>query len=68
MGGLVGQHTGTRTMKRKKDFKNNIYTARIRLTPEDLNWIKENKGKKTAAQFLREIIQDFKKPNLFKTK
>lgn len=33
------------------------YTQRIRLTEEDLAWIRENKGKKSAAGFLEQLIK-----------
>lgn len=32
------------------------YTKQIRITPEDLEWIKTKKGKKSAAAFLEDLI------------
>lgn len=45
------------------DFKNSNYTEKIRITEEDLEWIKENKGKKSAAGFLEQIIKQAKNGN-----
>ncbi len=42
------------------NYDENEYKARIRLTLEDLKWLKENKGKKSAAGFLKEIINFYK--------
>jgi predicted CopG family antitoxin len=38
----------------------------IRITLEDYEWILQNKGKKSAAGFLQQILAEYKKPNLFK--
>ena len=45
------------------NYDENEYKARIRLTLEDLKWLKENKGKKSAAGFLKEIIKEYKNAN-----
>lgn len=50
------------------NYDDNKYKSRIRITPKDLDWIKKNKEKKSAAAFLEEIIEEFRKPNLFKRK
>lgn len=42
------------------DYEQSIYTRQIRITKEDLEWIKENKGKKSAAGFLEQIINKAK--------
>lgn len=44
-------------MHRYEDSK---FTKLIRLTDEDLEWIKKNKGKKSAAGFLEQIIKQAK--------
>ncbi len=43
-----------------KDYKR-IYTKSISITQENLNWIKQNKGKKSAAGYLDKIINEYKK-------
>ena len=43
-----------------RNSETTIYVKGIRLTLEDYNWIKENKGKKSAAGFLKEIINFYK--------
>jgi hypothetical protein len=47
-------------------FEQNEYTEKIRIKPKRLKWIKDHKGKKTAAAFLDEILDEYIKPNLFK--
>lgn len=42
------------------DYAESEYKKRIRITDEDLEWIKKNKGKKSAAGFLEEIIKQYK--------
>lgn len=43
------------------DYEENRYKQRIRITPEDLEWLKRNKGSgKSAAGFLEEIIKKYK--------
>jgi hypothetical protein len=44
-------------MHRYEDSK---YQKIIRITEEDLEWIKVNKGKKSAAGFLQSMISEFK--------
>lgn len=44
------------------------FTERIRISPAMLKWVKQNKGDKTAAAFLDEVIKEFIKPNLFNKK
>jgi len=41
-------------------YEDNRYDKRIRITNEDLEWIKKNKGKKSAAGFLEEVIKQYK--------
>ena len=43
-----------------RDWETTRFTKRIALTEEDLEWIKKNKGKKSAAGFLEEIIKHYK--------
>jgi len=43
------------------EWKDSKYKKLIRITEEDLDWIKENKGKKSGAGFLEEIIKNSKK-------
>ena len=38
----------------------------IGITFEDYEWVEQNRGKKSRAAFLEEVIKDFKNPNLFK--
>lgn len=52
--------------KDKNGFEGNDYSARIRIKPVDLDWLKGNKDKKSAAAFLAQIIEEYRKPNLFK--
>ena len=46
--------------KQMQDYNESEYIAKIRISEDDLDWIKENKGKKSAAGFLKEIIKEFK--------
>jgi hypothetical protein len=48
-----------------RDFKLTRFTKRIGLTDEDYDFILTQKGKKSAAGFLEEIIKEFRKPTLF---
>lgn len=41
-------------------YEDNKYTERIRLTKEDLEWIKQHKGKKSAAGFLEALINSIR--------
>ena len=43
------------------DYTESEYKKRIRITNEDLEWIKKNKGKKSAAGFLEEIIKQYRR-------
>jgi hypothetical protein len=52
----------------KYDFGENEYTARIRMKPKTLEWIKANKGKNTAAGFLEDLIKYVKSTDQFKKK
>jgi hypothetical protein len=40
-----------------RDSKTTRFTHTIRLTPEDYFWIQDNKGKKSAAGYLEELIR-----------
>lgn len=40
--------------------KKNYYTKAIAISPDNLKWIKEIKGKKSAAGKLNEIIEFYK--------
>ena len=42
---------------RNKQWNESKYTKLIRIKEEDYEWIKQNKGKKSAAGFLEEIIK-----------
>lgn len=53
-------------IKDKNGFEGNEYSARIRIKPIDLEWLKTNKQNKSAAAFLSDVIAEYKKPNLFK--
>jgi hypothetical protein len=43
-----------------RDSETTRFTKDIRLTEEDYDWIRKNKGKKSAAGFLEEIIKQYK--------
>jgi len=43
------------------NWKTSKYTKTIGIKPEKLDWIKKNKGKKSAAGFLDIIINNYKK-------
>jgi hypothetical protein len=43
-----------------RDWNTTRFTKRIAITDEDLEWIKKNKGKKSAAGFLEEVIRVYK--------
>jgi hypothetical protein len=49
-----------------KFFEKNDYTDKIRIKPEKLDWLRKNKGTKTQAAFLDEILENYIKPDLFK--
>ncbi len=52
-------------MNIKEQFiRENRYTKAISISPDNLKWIKENKGKKSAAGFLNFIIDEYKKNDL----
>lgn len=44
----------------KKDWGETEYTERVRITKEDLEWLKKKKGKKTLAGKLQEIIKVYR--------
>ena len=50
-----------------RDYKTSRFTKRIGITDDDLGWILDTKGKKSAAGRLEEIIAEARRPNLFKT-
>lgn len=43
-----------------RDWETTRFTKSIKLTEEDLEWIRENKGKKSAAGFLEFIINKYR--------
>ncbi len=43
-----------------RDFKTSVYKKTVGITEKDLEWIKQNKGKKSAAGFLELIIKEYK--------
>lgn len=53
---------------RDKQWKDSRFIKAIKLTKIHHKWIMENKGKKSAAGYLESLIEEFKKPNLFKKK
>lgn len=46
-----------------RDWNTTRFTKRIALTEEDYEWINLNKGKKSAAGFLEQIIKASKDEN-----
>jgi hypothetical protein len=50
---------GTSALGHTMTYKDNKYTARIRVTPDNLEWLKKFKGKKSAAAFLEDIIKAY---------
>jgi hypothetical protein len=48
-------------MKEKKNWNESIFSKKIRITEDDLQWVKKTKGKKSIAGRLREIIKEAKK-------
>ena len=48
-------------MKEKRRFEESEYTKLVRVSEEDLEWLKRNKNKLTIAGFLKNIIQSAKK-------
>lgn len=44
----------------RSNWATSEYTKAIGIKPEQLEWIKQNKGKKSAAGFLDIIIQKYK--------
>ncbi len=53
-------------MNDKQDrFADTRFTKLTRLTEKDWQWIKDNKGKKSAAGFLEQIIKEARKAKLF---
>lgn len=49
-----------------RDYKTSVFKKTIGITEQDYLWIKEQKGKKSAAGFLKTILEEYRKPNLFK--
>lgn len=49
-----------------RDYNTTRFIKRIALTEEDYDWIRKNKGKKSAAGFLEAVLEEYRKPNLFK--
>ncbi len=45
---------------RSKNWEQSEFTKVVRLTEQDYDWIKAVKGKKSAAGFLKEIINIYK--------
>lgn len=45
----------------KTDWNKSRFKKLVRITEEDLNWIKKQKGKKSSAGFLEAIIKFVKK-------
>ncbi len=43
-----------------RDFKTSVYKKTVGITEQDLEWVKQNKGKKSAAGFLELIIKEYK--------
>ncbi len=41
----------------KRNWENTEYTKIVRITYEDLEWLKKNKGKMSIARKLKEIIK-----------
>jgi len=48
-------------MKEKKDFSNSKFNKRVRISEENLEWLKKNKKKGAISVFLESIIDNFKK-------
>ncbi len=61
IGGVKGTKYTKGTMKEKKDWNESIFSKKIRVAEDDLQWIKETKGKRSGAGRLRDIIRFAKK-------
>lgn len=51
-----------------KNWENNKYDERVRITKKNKEWLEKNKkahGAKTRAAFVDKIINEFKKSKLF---
>lgn len=46
-------------MKEKRDWEDTDFTEKIRISRQDLEFIKRIKGKKSLARTLQEIIQKY---------
>lgn len=46
-----------------RDFKTSVYKKTVGITLQQLEWVKENKGKKSAAGFLELIIKNYQDEN-----
>lgn len=51
-----------------RDYKTSVFIKTIGITEDDYEWIQQIKGKKSAAGFLKQLIEEYRKPNLFKRK
>ena len=51
-------------MYERKDWKDSEYTNLIRIKKEKSEFLKKNKGKKTMAGFLNEIIDYYEKTTM----
>lgn len=50
-------------MKEKRDWEDTDFTEKIRISREDLEYVKKIKGKKSLARTLQEIIKKYKYGN-----
>lgn len=62
----LGNHVKHVKYVMPRDSKTTRFKKIIALSEEHYDWIKEHKGKKSAAGFLEMIIEEYRKPNLFK--
>lgn len=56
----------TKKSETREFVRENRYTKSIAISPDNLKWIKETKGKKSAAGKLNEIIEFYKEFNKYK--
>lgn len=52
----------------KSNWETTEFIRTIKITQEDYDFINAQKFKKSAAGFLKMIIAEYRKPNLFKKK
>ena len=52
----------------KTRYEETRFKKKIRITDKDLDWIKKNKGKKSAAGFLEEFINYFREKKSYSGK